>query len=162
MTLEEIKERVRLPDELRARGISINRAGFCRCPLHQGDNTASFKVYPDNTFHCFGCGAHGDVIDFVRLYDGLDFKEACRRLSGGSLDVGSRRHVALEQMRREAREKAARRREDALKTVGARITHYGRKWRSAEPLSREAADALLKFQLACYKEDCIIDGSYNP
>lgn len=50
------------------------------CPFHQ-ERSASFYVIPDKSFfHCFGCGAHGDVIDFVRRHDGLSFVEACEKL----------------------------------------------------------------------------------
>lgn len=63
-------------------GFEPNRAGFIKCPFHQGDHTASLKIYPgDKGFHCFGCGAHGSVIDFVmRLFD-LSFPQAVVRLS---------------------------------------------------------------------------------
>lgn len=63
-------------------GIPINRQGFSRCPFHSGDNTPSFKVYPnDRGFYCFGCGAGGDVIKFVmKLFD-LNFIEAVKKLN---------------------------------------------------------------------------------
>lgn len=59
-------------------GFELNRAGFCRCPFHQ-EKTPSCKVYKDS-FYCFGCGAHGDSIDFVKRYDNIGFKEAIDRL----------------------------------------------------------------------------------
>lgn len=63
-------------------GFEPNRAGFIKCPFHQGDHTASLKLYQDDGgFHCFGCGAGGSVIDFVmRLFD-LSFPQAVVRLS---------------------------------------------------------------------------------
>ena len=55
------------------------------CPFHQ-EQTASFHVIPDKDFyHCFGCGAHGDVFDFVAAHEGLDFAAALERLES---DVG--------------------------------------------------------------------------
>jgi DNA primase len=50
------------------------------CPFHD-DTTPSLSVsgVPDR-FHCFGCGASGDVIDFIRRRDGLGFREAVQRL----------------------------------------------------------------------------------
>ena len=61
-------------------GYEPNRQGFVSCPFHS-ERTASCKVYPkSNSFYCFGCGAGGDVIDFVRLLYGLDFRQACVRL----------------------------------------------------------------------------------
>ncbi len=46
------------------------------CPFHD-DATPSFYVIPDRQFfHCFGCSASGDIVDFVQRFDGIDFKEA--------------------------------------------------------------------------------------
>ena len=51
-----------------------------RCPFHE-DRVPSFVVYPaTGTFHCFGCGAHGDVIDFVMRSEQRSFREALDRL----------------------------------------------------------------------------------
>ena len=48
-------------------GITVNRKGMCKCPFHQ-DKNPSMKV--DKRFHCFGCQADGDVIEFTsRLFD---------------------------------------------------------------------------------------------
>ncbi len=54
------------------------------CPFHD-DSTPSLSVaaIPDR-FTCFGCGAHGDVIDFVQRLHGLSFVEAVRSLTTGS------------------------------------------------------------------------------
>jgi len=62
---------------LRRTGISY--AG--RCPFHD-DRTPSLFVYPQQgTYHCYGCGARGDVIDFVMRRDGLAFADALARLA---------------------------------------------------------------------------------
>lgn len=51
------------------------------CPFHQ-EKTPSFNVNPARQrYHCFGCGADGDVIKFVREYESLDFVGAVRRLA---------------------------------------------------------------------------------
>ena len=53
------------------------------CPFHNED-TPSFYVYlDDNKFHCYGCQAHGDAIDFVMKVSGLNFVEAVKYLIGG-------------------------------------------------------------------------------
>jgi DNA primase len=53
-----------------------------RCPFH-GDGQPSLVVYPDNqSYFCFGCGAGGDVIDFVSRLRGVGFKEAAAMLAG--------------------------------------------------------------------------------
>ena len=54
---------------------------FTCCPFHNED-TPSFMVDTEyNTFHCFGCGAHGDIINFVMRYDNISFSEALEKLS---------------------------------------------------------------------------------
>ncbi len=51
-----------------------------KCPFHE-ERTASFVIYPDNSFHCFGCSTHGNnAIDYLVLQD-VDFPEAVRRLA---------------------------------------------------------------------------------
>lgn len=52
-----------------------------KCPFHQ-EKTPSFHVYPvDQTYHCYGCGAHGSMIDFVMRQKGLKFPEAVKMLA---------------------------------------------------------------------------------
>ena len=58
--------------------LRVNRAGFAICPFHK-DRTPSMKV--DARFHCFGCGADGDVIDFAARLHGLDAKPAAEKLA---------------------------------------------------------------------------------
>lgn len=50
-----------------------------KCPFHE-ERTASFSIFPDNSFHCFGCGKNGDSIDFIRLLHNLTFPEAIKEL----------------------------------------------------------------------------------
>jgi len=45
------------------------------CPFHE-EKTGSFWVFPENRFHCFGCGADGDAIDFVSKINNISIKEA--------------------------------------------------------------------------------------
>lgn len=64
--------------------VTLKRAGTVHkglCPFH-GEKTPSFTVTPDReTWHCFGCGEHGDIFTFVMRRDGLDFREALERLA---------------------------------------------------------------------------------
>lgn len=54
------------------------------CPFHN-EKTPSFTVYTNNgSFYCFGCGAGGDVITFVRQIENLDYMEAVRFLADRS------------------------------------------------------------------------------
>lgn len=51
------------------------------CPFHS-EKGPSFHVYPDTqSFYCFGCGAGGDVIAFVRRMENLEYMEALRLLA---------------------------------------------------------------------------------
>ena len=78
---EYIKRIRPLAYELERYGIEVNRKGYANCPFHS-EKTASFKVYKDGTFHCFGCGVYGDVIAFTMLINNISFEEACNKLNG--------------------------------------------------------------------------------
>ena len=58
--------------------LRVDRKGLVACPFHN-DRTPSMKV--DARFHCFGCGADGDVIDFTARLHGLDVKAAAEKLA---------------------------------------------------------------------------------
>ncbi len=54
--------------------------GAC-CPFHN-EKTPSFSVSQEKQFyHCFGCGVHGNVLDFVMEYDRLEFVDAIEELA---------------------------------------------------------------------------------
>lgn len=97
---DEIKQRVPMIEMLQYYGIETNRSNFCRCPFHQ-EKSASFKAYPGSRgFYCFGCGAHGSVIDFVMLYFWLSFKDALAKINEDfsiGLPIGER--ISLRQRR---------------------------------------------------------------
>ena len=81
MTKEELKQRYSMKEIVEQYGFRPNRAGFIRCPFHTGDRDASLKIY-EKDFHCFGCGANGDIFDFVQGMDGVSFREAFLSLGG--------------------------------------------------------------------------------
>ena len=64
--------------------VSLKRAGSNLkglCPFHS-EKSPSFTVYPaDNSFYCFGCGAGGDAITFVRKRENLDYPDAVEFLA---------------------------------------------------------------------------------
>lgn len=73
-----VKQSVSTRDAAAMYGIKVRRNGMACCPFHD-DKNPSMKV--DHRFHCFGCGADGDVIDFAaRLYN-LSPKEAAQKLA---------------------------------------------------------------------------------
>lgn len=61
-------------------GLHPNRSGFICCPLHR-EKTPSLKMYPNGTWHCFGCGKGGSSIDLASQLYGLDALGAVRRLN---------------------------------------------------------------------------------
>ncbi len=64
--------------------VQLKRAGTVYkglCPFH-AEKTPSFIVTPEReTWHCFGCGEHGDIFTFLMRRDGLDFRESLTRLA---------------------------------------------------------------------------------
>lgn len=58
---------------------SGNKRFTALCPFHE-EKTSSFHVFPTNTYHCFGCKASGDSIEFVRKCQGLSFPQAVEML----------------------------------------------------------------------------------
>lgn len=81
--VEEIKEK---SDIVSVVGdyVSLSKSGkyfLGRCPFHN-EKTPSFFVYPDsNSFHCFGCGKHGNSISFLMDIDSLDYISALTKLA---------------------------------------------------------------------------------
>ena len=79
---ELIRASVPAKEVARRYGLEPNRAGFARCPFHGGDNTPSLKLYDGaRGWHCFGCGAGGDVVDLVGRLFHLGPKEAAERIN---------------------------------------------------------------------------------
>ena len=75
-----IKETLKIADVLAFYGVVMKRGNKALCPIHN-EKTPSFTVYPNtNSWHCFGCGVGGSVIDFVMAYFGLDALEAAKKL----------------------------------------------------------------------------------
>ena len=70
---ETVKQSVTTRQAAERYGIRVERNGMCRCPFHD-DSTPSMKL--DRRYYCFGCGATGDVIDFVFQLRGIGSKEA--------------------------------------------------------------------------------------
>lgn len=105
--LAALKERVSLMELLVRDGHLPRRAGanyVSRCPFHV-ERSASFTIFPDGGFKCFGCSVAGDVIDYIRLRDGGDFLTAratLEALAGGSRELTMRSKAGLLTVREEA------------------------------------------------------------
>jgi DNA primase len=88
-----IKDRLPITDVL-ASYITLIPAGSqykAKCPFHN-ERTASFSISPERgVYYCFGCGAKGDIFNFVEAFEGTDFKGALKILAdraGVPLDSG--------------------------------------------------------------------------
>src|SRR5262249_27212956 len=93
---EELRSRLSIAS-LVGRRVKLQKRGRDHvglCPFHN-EKTPSFTVSEDKGFfHCFGCGAHGDVVGFVMRSEGLAFPEAVERLAGGAGPPGPGRAPA--------------------------------------------------------------------
>ncbi len=82
--IDHIKATVDMVALAEAKGIRMKKNGrsyFGLCPFHD-DHNPSLSVNPKtNLWQCFGCGAAGDVIRFIELFDQVDFVEAVRQLT---------------------------------------------------------------------------------
>ena len=81
--IDDLLGRLPIQDVVASR-LPLKRSGTSLkacCPFHQ-EKTPSFHVLPQkNFYHCFGCGASGDAISFLREFDSLSFNEAVEELA---------------------------------------------------------------------------------
>ena len=81
--IEEIRSSNDIVDVI-SKYVTLKRSGrnfFGLCPFHK-EKSPSFAVSPDKQiFHCFGCGAGGNVIHFISKIEGLDFKDTLELLA---------------------------------------------------------------------------------
>lgn len=76
---ETVKAHVSMREAAESYGLSVNRRSMALCPFYN-DRHPNLLVADDH-FHCFACGAHGDVIDFVAMLFDLSLTEAARKLA---------------------------------------------------------------------------------
>ena len=87
--IERIKKQTDLVALVRSRGVELHKHGskdFAgKCPFHQ-DDAPSFIVSPEKgLYHCMGCGAAGNAIQFVGKFDGVSFRHAFELLNAGAV-----------------------------------------------------------------------------
>lgn len=97
--------------------------GKALCPFHS-EKTASFSI-KNNYGCCYGCGWHGDIVDFVQNYFNLDFKTAIQKINDDfrlglevdrPLSRDDKKRIAQERKRieEEQAEKSAQKTEDLM------------------------------------------------
>lgn len=117
------------------RHLTLRKAGremVGLCPFH-AENTPSFRVNdPKGAFYCFGCGASGDILDFVMAAEGLDFMSAVRWLDDNSDRAPANPATRERQVREERAERTA-----AIRDAQAQ-------WRSARSIVGTPAELYLR------------------
>ncbi|MBE7416244.1 MAG: DNA primase [Ideonella sp.] len=127
--------------EVVGRQVELKRAGTLHkglCPFH-GEKTPSFTVSPTRqTYHCFGCGAHGDAIRFLMETQGLGFMDAVR-------DLAQRVGVSVpeDDASPQERERAAQRKKQQA-TLGELLERAAQHYRRTLKDSPAAIDYLKK------------------
>ena len=76
---EEIKERVTIPDALNHYGYKAGRGNRIPCPIHNGKDP-NF-AFTEHVYHCWTCGAKGDVIRLVEELFDLNFQQAIMKMN---------------------------------------------------------------------------------
>ena len=148
---EVVKQSVTAREAAEHYGIAVGRGGMACCPFHD-DRHPSMKV--DTRFHCFGCGADGDVIDFTaRLYD-LSPKEAAEKLA---LDFGLAYDSQAPPQRNYVRQKSEAQKLKEKREHGWRILtdyyHLLRKWETDYSPKTPDEDPHPRFMEAIQKKD---------
>ena len=148
---EVVKQSVTAREAAELYGIAVGRGGMACCPFHD-DRHPSMKV--DTRFHCFGCGADGDVIDFTaRLYD-LSPKEAAEKLA---LDFGLAYDSQAPPRRNYVRQKSEAQKLKEKREHGWRILtdyyHLLRKWETDYSPKTPDEDPHPRFMEAIQKKD---------
>ena len=130
--IQDLLTRVDVVDVV-GRHVELKKAGINHkglCPFH-GEKTPSFIVSPSRqTYHCFGCGVHGDALRFLTEFVGMGFVEAVQDLAQ---QVGMT--VPDDERSAEDRQAAAQRRQEAttLTELLARAAAHYRQQLKASP-----------------------------
>lgn len=132
---------------------SGNKIGCC--PFHP-DRTPSFVIYHDETYHCFGCGAHGDVVDFIAETHKVGTSEAIRILTGDAAPALN--DEDRERRRRERQEIEARHVQEQQNAIqSARL-----RWERANPINGRAPGYIERKNVAPYGCRAEKDGLLVP
>lgn len=155
--IDEVKRRVSLSG-LVSEYVTLKKAGRVHkglCPFH-GEKTPSFQVNDEQGFyHCFGCGASGDAISFLREQAGYSFLEAAEKLA-------ERAGMELPQLEKGARREGPDRTTKARQLELLReVTRLYQRWLTAAPEAmtylrdarRLAPETLATFQVGFAPDD---------
>ena len=148
---EVVKQSVTAREAAELYGIAVGCGGMACCPFHD-DRHPSMKV--DARFHCFGCGADGDVIDFTaRLYD-LSPKEAAEKLAQDfGLSYDSKAPPRRSYVRQKSEAQARKEKREHGWRVLTDYYHLLRKWEADYSPKTPDEDPHPRFLEAVQKKD---------
>lgn len=158
MTKEEIKEAYSLCDILSRYSLYPNRSGFICCPFHK-EKTPSMKVYK-KSFHCFGCGANGDIFTFVMKMEDTNFKSAFALLGGTYKEQNTFQEklaVYKAKKRQETRQRQLQRIKKEEELNQMLINIYQRYVNNAAPLSDVWGDSYNALQYQLYRQEVLCE-----
>lgn len=141
--LEEVKARTDIVD-LISQYVPLKRAGAtfkACCPFHK-EKTPSFTVNPQKQiYHCFGCGAGGDVFSFIMQHEGMDFRTALEMLA-------ERAGVSLQFQRDDRRSTEKKELYQLHAALGTFFRRCLNEMKSAEKARKYLQDRLLDGEIA--------------
>ena len=148
---EVVKQSVAVREAAEMYGIAVGRGGMACCPFHD-DRHPSMKV--DTRFHCFGCGADGDVIDFTaRLYD-LSPKGAAEKLAQDfGLSYDSKAPLRRSYVRQKSEAQVRKEKREHGWRVLTDYYHLLRKWEADYSPKTADEDPHPRFLEAVQKKD---------
>jgi len=145
---DEIKRQAPIVETV-SRYVNLKQAGKewkGLCPFHQ-ERKPSFTIYPERgNYHCFGCGAHGDVLDFLSEISGAGVSEVIKDVTNGQAPMADpnrpKSEPKPEPSRDEAIQEASARWDRAIPLDGGTNAYLARK-QVAPHGCRSEGDALL-------------------
>lgn len=162
---EAVKQSVTTRQAADGYGVNIRRNGMACCIFHE-DKTPSMKV--DRRFHCFGCGADGDVIDFTAQLFGIGVKPAAEKLATDfGIQYDSKSHSPPKSIKRNLTEKQQLQKEiNHCYRVLCEYLHLMEQWKEIyapkpgdEDWNSLFTEALQKIEYVKYLLDILWEGT---
>lgn len=145
--------------------VDIKRAGnewkAC-CPLHS-EKSPSFTIFDGGKrFHCFGCGAGGDVLDFLQALHSVDLRGAAAILEGGDLPMAKVPALPAANVRNERLPEARSIWRNSAPVAGTLAEDYLRGRGITMPLPESLRYAALRYGAGGREYPCLISAIVGP
>ena len=159
-----VKQAVKLRDAAAQYGITVQRSGMIVCPFHD-DKDPSMKLN-DDYYYCFGCGATGDVIDFVARLFQISTKEAAEKLAADFGLTYDRRAPRPPPKRPAISAQIAKQRENCTFRMLAAYSHQLNEWKKQfdpqnpeDEIDPRFLEAVQQTEYVGYLLDLLISGT---